>query len=76
MPLPKPGSPVVQGVGLGAVSGTSRVRAARIQEVQHTRTSLKVSDDAGGARGGSTQAAGETRVGSGTDRWEAETLCL
>lgn len=31
---------------------------------------LEASHDAGGAQGGSTQAAGEARVGSCTDRWE------
>lgn len=52
VPVPKPGLLVLQG---RTFSSTSKVCAARINKVQHTGTQLKVSHNAGGAQGASTE---------------------
>lgn len=70
VPVPKPGSPALQGVSSGAGSGTSRVGPARIHEVQHIETCLKASRKAGGDRGARRLPA--RCAGSCTDGWETE----
>lgn len=63
-------SPALQGLSLGAVSGTSRACTARTHEIQHTGTSLKVSYGAGVSQGGRRMPA--RCMGSCTKSWEME----